>query len=697
MKKEDGKMNFKKLISLALVIVLLTLSLASCDIQQIIQSIKGTTTTTTGNEDINDPSNDKWEYLYDIITIKEALEIAQGATVATDTIYYVRGTVVTITSPDYGAMIINDGTGEISVYNTKGEDKSTYFPNLEDKPVKGDEVLLLCSLQNYNDTLEINQAYLIDFVKGETPDDSNYTEMTVAEARDATVGTKIKLTGVVARITYANGLKPSGVYLVDETNSIYIYDRDIAGQVSIGNKITVIGSKAMWILDKEQSNAQKFGYNGCCQIESATLVNNDKSSNTISFDWCEEKSVKEILEIPVTENVTTTVYKTTALVKKVPGNGFVNYYFFDLDGKTGAYTYTQCNGSDFSWLDAFDGKICTVYLSPMNAKSTSSDCYFRFLPVAVVDEGFEFDLAKTPEHVVKYYGVDQFISLYTGNPLLEVVTSVSSELLGFENATLSYASSNESVVYFEEVDGKLIFNCGENGTATITITGSYGDYEVYSKTLEITVLDPEKIEHISVSEAIGTEVGTKVTVRGIVGPSLANQSGFYIIDAKGSIPVRIDADAFAGLAIGQDVFVEGTVSITKDGKGQLCIDNASIIANLYGKNDYSTDSFIKDATMADIKALSDGVEITTSVYVVTAKITRSVTSYSTNYYVDGFMLYSGSPSQYAWLGELFEEGKDEATLTIELAICDWNGKGLKGCILAVITEDGKIYNEYNFK
>ena len=92
-----------------------------------------------------------------------------------------------------------------------------------------------------------------------------------------------------------------------------------------------------------------------------------------------EYTIKEIMETPLSENMTTNIFKVNALVKKVPGNGFVNYYFNDIDGVTGSYTYTACNGSDFAWLDEFDGKICTVYLSPMNAKSTTSGCIYRFM------------------------------------------------------------------------------------------------------------------------------------------------------------------------------------------------------------------------------------------------------------------------------------------------------------------------------
>ena len=382
--------------------------------------------------------------------------------------------------------------------------------------------------------------------------------------------------------------------------------------------------------------------------------------------------------------------------KKVPGSGFVNYYFFDLDGETGAYTYTQCNGSDFAWLDEFDGKICTVYLSPMNAKSTSSDCFFRFLPIAVIDEGFEFDVARAPMHVVEYYCVDQFLSTYTGNPLKELPASVSSELLGFDNVTVTYTSDNESVVFFTvENPGTVILNCGVNGTATVTITATYGDY-TYSDTVEITVDAPVVSEGLTVEQAIGTTVGETIKVAGIVGPSLVNQSGFYIIDETGALAVRVDASQFEGLAVGQKVVVEGTMSITKDGGGQLCLDSATIVTNYYGKHDYSTDSFIKDATMADIKALPDDPSSTVNVYVITTKVTRNVTPYSTTYNVGDILLYSGSGGQYSWLGNFFAEDETEATLTVELAICDWNNKGLKGCVLAVITEDGKIYNELNF-
>ncbi len=709
-------MNFRRIISLLLVFVMISVTFASCDLQEIISSLMGTTTTTTPTtsttkpttsttkpttsttdkgDDTTPPDEKDWDELYDIISIEEAVEIAlaAGETPTTEQ-YYIRGTVTTISNPQYGAMVITDGTNELSVYNTKGEG-DVYFPDLEERPAKDDEVLLLCTLHTYGDKAEVKQAYLIDFKKAPAPNDSEYTEMTVAEAREAELGALVKVTGVVARITYANGMKPAGVYLVDGTNSIYVYDGDIAGQVEIGNEITVLGSKDMWILDSETNNAQKFGYKGCCQISDASLYTNDNAENEIDFEWCEEKSVKDIIETPVTENVTTTIYKTTALVKKVPGSGFTNYYFFDLDGETGAYTYTQCNGSDFAWLDEFDGKICTVYLSPMNAKSTATDCFFRFLPVAVYDEGFVYDVTKAPQHVVEYYGVGQFLSEYTGNPLTVLKTSVSSELLGFENVVLSYKSNNESVVYFTtDEDGAVVLNCKGKGTANVTITATHNGNS-YSETVSITVSASEEVEADKVIDAIEAENNTTVTVIGIVGPSLVNQTGFYLIDETGAIAVRVTASAFDGLEIGQKIVVTGTRSITKDGGGQICIDNAEIVANYYGKVDYSTESFISGKTLAELVTTPDSPEATTPIYVTKATVEVVETAYYTNIKItDGsasLTLYSSSANQYSWLKQF--AGQE---VTIELNLCDWNAKGLKGCVLSVITENGKVYNELNF-
>ena len=640
---------------------------------------------------------------YDVITVAEALQLCGEEGNITSERYYIRASVISIDNAQYGAMTVSDGTGTISVYGTYSADGSKNYSEMTDVPYAGDEVLLWCVLQNFKGTKEVKNAYLIEFEKkAPVYDESKYTEMTVQQARNAEKGVCVKVDGVVAKITYAFGMVPSGVYLIDETQSIYVYDSDLAQRVKIGDQITVCAEKTYWILESEQSNAAKYGYKGCNQLENAILVSDPVSSDE-GFDksLIPESTVKKMLDTPVTEDITTSVFKVNALVKKSEGTGFNNYYFYDLDGKTGSYTYTQCNGSDFAYLDEFDGKICTVYLSVINAKSTSSGCLYRFIPIHVEDNGFSFDSKNVPEHVVEYYGIDQFLSEYSADPQLELITLVSSELLGFENARITYSSNDESIVKFDTAADKTVMHCLNNGTAEITVACEYNGAS-YEEKLSMTVKSNESVEYITVKEAISQENGTSVTVKGIVGPSLVNQSGFYLIDDSGVVAALIDSALFDEISIGDEIILRGTKGVKhKDGSasfGQTNISNCEILANYYGDNEYSTASF-KNLTLADFYALNVQEDHSTDVYVMQAKVKLEKTQYYTNIKLtDGdksITLYCSSAAQYSWLG-----GYDGQTVTVEISPCNWNGKNFyAGCVLAVYTGDQeteKTLNELNF-
>jgi len=654
-------------------------------------------------ESTPEDSSSEGETQYETITIAEALEICGEPGNVTEERYYIRAIVQSITNPQYGAMIIEDETGSIPVYGTYSADGAIGYAAMTEKPYKGDEVLLHCILQNYNGTKEVKNARLIEFKSNAgNVDESAYTEMSIAEARAAAKGDLVKVDGVVAAITYANGMKPSGVMLVDETQSIYVYDADLAGRVAKGNTVTILAEKDWWILEKEQSAAQKHGYQGCCQLTNVTLVSNDEGNTEFDKTWIEENTVKNIVENPIEEDITTILYKVTALVEKREGTGFTNYYFFDLDGETGTYTYTQCNGSDFAWVDEFDGKICTVYLTALNAKSSDSGCNYRLLPVAIEDEGFVFDTANAAKFAVEYYGVDQIEPLYSGDPALSLMASVSSEMLGFEGATLSYSSDNTAVVYFETVDGVTVMHCGEEGTANVTITGTYDEY-TYSETVTVELKLPIVYDSITVADAIATDVDREVIVEGIVGPSVVNKNGFYLFGEDGSmIAVLVNStQQFVGLEIGHMVVLKGMREryVKNDASaiaGQTCIVNAEILANYYGDTAYSTEKFVTDKTLADVYGLDSTVDYSTTVFVVTATIEVKETAYYTNINIVSngttLGLYCSSAAQYAWLQAF--AGQE---VTMEIAACNWNDKNYwRGCVLAVLTEDGKVMNTLNF-
>lgn len=688
----------KKTFAVLLALVLVLSCFAGCanESAPTTGSTEPSTTQPSTEPSTTQPSTDPSTPQYDVISIEKALELCGTEGNVTTERYYIRGTVEAITNPTYGAMVITDGTHSISVYNTAG------YADMADKPYKGDEVLLYCILQNFGGSKEVKEAQLIEFKHVEIEvDESKYTDMSIADAREAEEGKLIKVDGVVAQITYANGKIPSGVILVDDTSSIYVYDSDIAGRVKIGSKLTILASKTWWILGDEAANAEKFGYKGCCQLESATLLSISEDTTDFDKSWIQESTVKEMLDTPVSTDITTKIFKVNALVKRAEGTGFTNYYFNDLDGTTGSYTYTQCNGSDFAWLDPFDGKICTVYLMVLNAKSTASGCVYRFLPVAVSDDNFQFDTANAAEFAVKYHGVGQFLSSYSGNPQLEMVTSVSSDLLGFENAKLSYTSSNEAVVAFKTSGGKTVMECLSTGKATVTITGSYGG-KTYEQKVEISAeIAKEEVKAPTVAEVIAAQVGNEVTVKGVVGPSLVNKVGFYLIDDTGVIAVLTDEATMATVQIGHEVVLKGVRHInTKGGSGyhgQTCIKDATVVTNNYGSHDYSTKSFGGDISVSEFYNLDVSKDFSTHVYTMKATVVLEESKYYTNIYLsDGttkVRLYCSNANQYNWLKAF--AGQE---VTVEIAPCNWNDKNYYvGCVLAVRNADGtKTLNELNF-
>ena len=691
----------KKKILKVFAITIFTASLFSCGTNH------NTTSASSSLEETTSENSSSTEN-YECISIERAIELAREAGEdGTSESYYVRGTIKTVSNPTYGQMIITDGTNELSVYGTYSSDGSLRYSELEDKPVAGDEVVLYGQLKTYKDSPEMGKGYIMEFSHN-TPDvDINdYQAVSVLEARNKEKGAKVKLSGVVASITYANGLIPNGLYLVDNTSSIYVYGGDVAGQVKVGNTITIAGEKDYYVLETEQANAEKFNYKGANQISKPVLLENDKQVSSWDKSWVEETYVKSVMETPFANDITTKIFKTTALIKKVEGSGFTNYYIDDLDGKTGSYAYSQANGTDFSWLDEFDGKICTVYFAAHNAKASAASCVYRFVPIEVIDENYQFDLAYSCDYALRFFGKDQFKTKYSNDPALKLISSVSSELLGIDNVELSFTSSNTDALEFVVEEGVVTMHTKEVSVKTdveVKIKATYESSSVVHK-ITISVLPEQKVEGMSIQEAISVTDGTEITVKGIVLSSLVNQSGFYIIDETGVIAVRTkDEGTDKTVKPGDLVSVKGTkkhIKPTEKCVGQIAIDSAEVLVNAYGENQIPTSVYKQGKTITALYNLDPLEDHTTEVFKVKAKISFiDKGNYTTAVLVDpndesvSLGLYTTSASQYNFLKDY--EGQ---VLTYNVAVCNWNGKNYyRGCIVSVETSEGTtIYNQLNF-
>lgn len=645
-----------------------------------------------------------------VITIAEAIEIAiKAGDTKTEEEYVIAGTILEVSNATYGEMTVQDETGSLYIYGVYDNDRSTRYDAMSDKPVKGDYIKLSGKLKTFKGTPEMDRGYIVEFKHvdvSENVDLSQYQAMSIKDAREEEDGAKVKISGTVAKMTYAFGMEPSGFYLVDGNSSIYVYDTQVAPQVSVGNNVTIAGEKAYYVLSTEQNSANKFGYKGSCQIDNTYLLENDKGNNSIDLSWCEEKTVKEIMNTPVNENITTNIFKVNAVVNRVPGHDFVNYYFNDLDNETGSYAYSQNSGEDFEYLREFDGKICTVYLSPINCKSTDTGCFYRFIPVQVSYDNYEFNVENAPAFALEYYAVEQFRSMYFVDPAQELKTSVSSSLLGFENVKLTYASSDNNVAYFETTNDVTTFHVNKSGTATITITATYGSY-VANRTVEVSVNALDDIDYTDVKTAVEAEANEELVVRGVVASSLVNKEGFYLIDDSGLIAVEVsDSNILKEFDIGNEVIVSGVKEYQRKYEdstncGQNVLAEAKLVANLYGNYEYSTESFV-ETTFDELYTLSRDIyaDNTAQGYRVSGKVKIFESQWYTNYYLtslDGskeLLFYAANgDSQY---GYLLKQFKDQE-ITVDVAMCNWNSaKENRITAIAVITDQGRIVNTLNW-
>ena len=659
------------------------------------------------NNQTNTNQGDEITYL----TVSEAYQLAQSAgDVGTSEKQYVVGVVKNITKPAYGEMYITDGTTDLYIYGVYSADGTLRYSEMDDKPYSGDTVYLYGVLKTYNNQPEMGAAWLQKYeAHQEDTDLNNYTQKTINEARLANAGEKIIVEGVVAKLTYANGMNPNGIFVVDETGSIYVYGIELANRVEVGQKVKVAGTRTNYILDSEVTYATQYGYLGSIQLQDAIYISSSSEKYDFDKSWISETTVKDIIDTPLSNNITTNIYKVTALVKKAPGSGYVNYYIDDLDNHTGSYCYSLCNGSDFSWLDQYDGKICTVYLSALNCKCAKAGTNYRFIPIAVEEiTNFSMTDSEIARFALNYYAKLQFRSLYNSDPEIVLLESVSNDVIPFENVFFSYASNNENLVYFEETqDQELIMHTKSgDGVVTITITASFNGVRE-SIDVALTLENKEIPDAISVKEAIEAADNTKVTVRGIVMSGLVVQTGFYINDGTGVIAVRCDSDTIKEINLGDEVIISGTKThVLKTGTtgqiGQICIDEAKLELNLFGDNDYSTTPF-KEITFNELYELMAKIneDYTTQVYVVKCHVIKYETNYYTNYELSDdatgthyLTLYAANKSQYAPY-EVFI-GKGEVTVTVML--CNWNSKTpYKGCLISVTDGSTSVLNDYNFR
>lgn len=655
----------------------------------------------------NDPEVvEEDEHIY--FTVSDAIMVAENAgSDGTSERKYVKGTVKSISNAVYGEMYITDGENDLYIYGLYSSDGSLKYSEMEDRPYSGDVVYIEGILKTYNGKPEMGAAWLVKFESNQANlNFDDYQSMKIDAARASADGTKLIVEGTVAYITYANGMNPNGIYLVDDSGSIYVYGLELAGRVKIGQSVKVAATRTSYILESEQNQAKLLGYQGSIQLQDAHFISASTDTKEFDKNWIKESSVKKIIETPLSDNITTDIFKVKAVIKESVGVGFTNYYIDDLDGITGSYVYSLCNGADYAYLNEFDGKVCDVYLSALNCKSNKAGAIYRFVPI-LVEEAKDFSLSDEEicDFVLEYYAAKQFLKVYNSDPAKELGQSFSNEYIKAENVQVEYQVVNSNLVELKNENDQQVMHISKgNEKAQIKMSASYNNAKK-DLVIDINIDFKDIPTTISIKDAIDSEDGTEVTLRGIVMSGTVNQTGFYLNDGTGIIAVLTDSATIKTIALGNDIVIKGTKNHKTNNPntmvGQIYVENASLVLNLLGDNTYSDDTFITDLSFDQVlEKLSDlMIDQTTNVYVCNCYINKVEGTHSTNYYLakekDGkdIYLYAGSGSQYSIFDELLEK-----EVSVTFAFVNWNSKSpYRACIISATDGETSILNNYNFR
>jgi len=475
-------------------------------------------------------------------------------------------------------------------------------------------------------------------------------------------------TGIVAFIVYGTEKNvPVGFYLFDETDAIYVHSSEYAETLKVGNKVEVSGEYTKYIDQNSLTSAEMAGYTGAKQIV-PTSVKTDGEIYEVPTSFIEDHSIANLCSIPVSENITSNVYKVVAKVRKSVGNGFVNYYFDDLNGVNSYYAYTTANGKDLAWLEEYDGSIRECYIAIHNCKLSASGNFWRIVPIQILDE-----VEVTDEEYMEYSLdrlANQFIDHYDSPCSFDLVNT-DEKLAG---SSVCYSSNFEGVTFTN--DGYTIhLEFGEEKvTMAVTISLTYN-----GKTLtrvvefEAAMVKPT-IETITIEEARKAAKGEKVTIEGyIVGflylAGTSKPAGFELIDDTSSIAVfvstAVDTNTdITKLSIGEFVYVEGYGDLYQPREdhnhtGSIRLNNAEVLYHDWQEHELPTHA-IEEVVFKDLVNNPSDNNITNMVFKTQIYVEKSSGSY-VNYYIHDIhdpslstIVYSqnsgkNGPAEYEWL------------------------------------------------
>ena len=492
------------------------------------------------------------------------------------------------------------------------------------------------------------------------------------EVKEFSEGQEVYVKGVVAFVVYGTTKNiPVGFYLYDDADAIYVYSSEFAKVVEAGDEVEIEGYFTKYIDEASLSSAQYAGYTGARQIVPSSCEVLSKG-NEINTEFVESTSIAALCQIPVSENITANVYKVVARINRSQGNGFVNYYFNDLNGVDSYYAYTTANGADLEWLNEYDGEVRECIIAVQNCKLSASGNFWRIVPLQILDE------VEVSDETYALYALDrlekQFADSYNAVCDFDVVAT--DKIL--EGSKVTYEAKSEGVTIKEVENGynvALNFN-EEKVVLSVVISVEYKGVN-YSREVSFEcAVERPSFDTISIEEARTVATGEKALIAGYIVGFLymkggSTPAGFELIDETSSIAVFISTAVDAETDInklqkGEYVVVEGYGDLyqpREDYKhtGSIRLNNAEVLYHDWVAHEIPSE-WIEEMSMKDLVTNPSDNNISNKVYKTTMYVEKSSGSY-VNYYIHALedpslsmIVYSQNsnstgPAEYAWLSE----------------------------------------------
>lgn len=529
-------------------------------------------------------------------------------------------------------------------------------------------------------------------------DKVEYVRNELSEGEVATVR------GVVVKHNYTGQSTPyiTGFWLADKTGSIYVYGEEVAKSVEVGNTVVVKGAKAYYIPQNDQGAAASVNYKGMLQLTLPEILENDHlTTGTPSTSAITFTTVKDILEIPLTEDITGQIFCVKGRWSKVTPADFTNYYLNDLNRVDSIMAYTQSNGKDYKWTDPYDGKTVEMLIIVSIGKPGVGA--WRMCPVSFIDDNVQVSAQEEANYAAERL-LNEFADTY--NTETTVTFAKEDEFLAGSNRTIS-SSSNQITVNNGETENSVVISASELGKITIEASVTF-DGATGTATKEIEIVEKPKVPSTPIAEVKEMEDGSEVTIEAVVAKVTYKGSmtpqGLFLADETGTIVLRCEdnkLDLIADIKDGNKVVVKGTVAhYVKNAdnasnagySGDLQLTNPEIIDVDTNVHEIPATSYTQ-SSITEIMNTLPSTNLSSAMFVVRAKVVKNQNTYATSYNlaeVDGgtasLPLYSqNSGNDFKWLDEY--AGQE---VTIIVAIQNLNlkasGSHWRGLPIKVITE-----------